>query len=73
MVKNPHIIHFARWRSYKVLYSSKGVLYDKPKYHKYLGYVCIGCVGFTKSKSTRDWKKVTCENCLRRRPIWKQQ
>ena len=28
-------------------------------------YLCIGACGTTKEKSTKDWKKVTCKNCLR--------
>ena len=56
-IKNPHIIHMLRRRWYKGFTPS-----GKPTRYVSIGYVCINC--YTKEKSTKDWNKVTCKNCL---------
>lgn len=57
-IKNPNIIH-------KVYLKADTYPYDDKKHHR---YKCISAVIPTKSKSTTDWNKVTCKNCLRLAP-----
>jgi len=59
-IKNPHIIHMSRWRTYSG-YNPKG----KKVRFKNLGYLCVGSKA-TPSKSTKNISEVTCNNCLRK-------
>ncbi len=51
MVQKKHIIHF---------------VYKRYDWHKVsdVRYLCNSACNTTKSKSTEDWSKVTCQNCL---------
>lgn len=45
----------------------RNIVHFVRKYDGIMKYVCIRACATTKSKSTRDWSKVTCKNCLKQK------
>ena len=41
-------------------------IYGAKKDHRISVYLCNWAASATKNKMVRDWKKVTCKNCLRK-------
>jgi len=55
-IKNPHIIHMIK-------FDNTYTRTIKPRYNYMCNQACIT----TPQKSTENWNKVTCKNCLKRK------
>lgn len=56
-IKNPQIVHMLK------LYETSVPDWDETLFK--FRYLCNRSVLITKSKSTKKWKNVTCQNCIK--------